>query len=446
MGHENTIGRKQGIPASLLWMLAIISGVAVANLYYNQPLLNRMGEDLHVSEFTANLIPMVTQIGYALGLLFIIPLGDLYKRRNIIVINFSLLACSMLAVAVAPDIRCILAASLVTGVCSVMPQIFIPMVSQFSLPQNKARNVGMLVSGLLAGILGSRVISGIVGEYWGWRTMYYIAALMMLVCIFVVLRILPDMPSNFRGTYRGLMKSLLDLFRSQPTIRMVSARSGLCFGSFLALWACLAFKLSGPPFYAGNNVIGMLGLCGVAGALTASFVGASVRRLGVRPLNFIGCGLMIAAWAVMYIFQDTYTGFIAGIILIDIGMQCVQISNQTCACRWLPSIQPGEHYLYDHLLCGRCCGYFPGRYMLACLRLGRSGRSRSLSDGLFPAHHVSGQTLIQDCFMIRNLMIRNLKFFKISHEKINPLPQRMAGHPSLYGCPSFGCVLCDTGQ
>ena len=213
---------NKGIPASLLWMLAIISGVAVANLYYNQPLLNRMGEDLHVSEFTANLIPMVTQIGYALGLLFIIPLGDLYKRRNIIVINFSLLACSMLAVAVAPDIRCILAASLVTGVCSVMPQIFIPMVSQFSLPQNKARNVGMLVSGLLAGILGSRVISGIVGEYWGWRTMYYIAALMMLVCIFVVLRILPDMPSNFRGTYRGLMKSLLDLFRSQPTIRMLS--------------------------------------------------------------------------------------------------------------------------------------------------------------------------------------------------------------------------------
>lgn len=190
---------NKGIPASLLWILAIISGVAVANLYYNQPLLNRMGEDLHVSEFTANLIPMVTQIGYALGLLFIIPLGDLYKRRNIIVMNFSLLACSMLAVAVAPDIRCILAASLVTGVCSVMPQIFIPMVSQFSLPQNKARNVGMLVSGLLAGILGSRVISGIVGEYWGWRTMYYIAALMMLVCIFVVLRILPDMPSNFRG-------------------------------------------------------------------------------------------------------------------------------------------------------------------------------------------------------------------------------------------------------
>lgn len=103
----------------------------------------------------------------------------------------------------------ILLASLVTGICSVMPQIFIPIAAQFSLPQNKARNVGMMVSGLLTGILGSRVISGFVGEYWGWRTMYYIAAVIMLLCIFVVVRVLPDMPLNFKGTYKGLMKSLL---------------------------------------------------------------------------------------------------------------------------------------------------------------------------------------------------------------------------------------------
>ena len=166
----------------------------------------------------------------------------------------------------------VLIASLVTGICSVMPQIFIPIVSQFSKPENKARNVGLLVSGLLTGILGSRVISGIVGEYCGWRSMYYIAAGMMLLCIFIVMRILPDMPSNYKGTYGGLMRSLFTLFRDNPTIRMVSARAGLAFGSFLALWACLAFKMSGEPFYAGNNVIGMLGLCGMGRAMTASFV------------------------------------------------------------------------------------------------------------------------------------------------------------------------------
>lgn len=327
---------NKGIPASLLWSLAIISGVAVANLYYNQPLLNRISEDLQVSEFTANLIPMVTQIGYALGLLFIIPLGDLYKRRHIVVVNFTLLTLSMCSIALSPDIRFVLLASLLTGACSVMPQVFIPIVSQFSKPENKARNVGILVSGLLTGILGSRVISGVIGEYWGWRTMYYVASVFMAACIFIVMKILPDMPSNYQGTYRGLMKSLGSLYMNSPAIRLISVRAGLCFGSFLALWACLAFKLSGAPFYAGNSLIGMLGLCGIAGALTASLVGNSVRKLGVRKLNYIGCGLMMGAWVEMLVFQHTYTAFVIGIIMIDIGMQCIQISNQTCVLSLAP--------------------------------------------------------------------------------------------------------------
>lgn len=327
---------NKGIPTGLLWMLAIISGLSVANLYYNQPLLNRISEDLHISEFTANLIPMTTQIGYALGLLFIIPLGDLYKRKHIIIVNFLLLMVATCSIASSANVAYILVASLVTGICSVMPQIFIPIAAQFSLPENKARNVGMMVSGLLTGILGSRVVSGFVGEYWGWRTMYYIAALLMLLCIFLILRVLPDMPSNFKGTYRSLMKSLFLLYRDHPTIRMVSARAGFCFGSFLALWACLAFKLSGEPFYAGNNVIGMLGLCGIAGALTASFVGSLVHKLGIRFFTYLGCGLMIAAWIVMYVFQNFYVGFIVGIVVIDIGMQCIQISNQTCALSLAP--------------------------------------------------------------------------------------------------------------
>lgn len=320
----------------MLWMLAIISGLSVANLYYNQPLLNQISEDLAISEFTANLIPMTTQIGYALGLLFIIPLGDLYNRKHIIVVNFLLLMVATCSIASSASVPYILAASLVMGICSVMPQIFIPIAAQFSLPENKARNVGMMVSGLLTGILGSRVVSGFVGEYWGWRTMYYIAAVLMLLCIFLVLRALPDMPSNFKGSYSGLMKSLLTLYRDRPTIRMVSARAGCCFGSFLALWACLAFKLSGEPFHAGNNVIGMLGLCGIAGALTASFVGSLVHRLGVRFFTYLGSGLMILAWVVMYFFQNFYLGFIVGIVIIDIGMQCVQISNQTCALSLAP--------------------------------------------------------------------------------------------------------------
>lgn len=328
---------NQGIPGYLLLILAIISGLAVANLYYNQPLLNDICRDLRVSEFTANLIPMVTQIGYALGLLFIIPLGDLYSRRRIIVINFSLLSISMLSIALSESIWFVLASSLVTGICSVMPQIFIPIASQFSRPEDKSKNVGILVSGLLTGILGSRVISGMVGEYWGWRTMYYLAAVIMFVCIFIVLKVIPDMSVNYKGTYKDLMHSLLTIFRQRPDIRLSSLRAGLCFGSFLALWACLAFKLSGAPLYAGNNVIGLLGLCGVAGALTASIVGRYVRILGVNRLNYIGCMIIMFSWAIMYIFQDTYLGFIIGIMLIDIGMQCIQLSNQTYVLTSVPN-------------------------------------------------------------------------------------------------------------
>lgn len=333
---KKNLQENKGLPSSLLWILAGIAGISVANLYYNQPLLNRISEELGVSEFTANLIPMITQIGYALGLLFIIPLGDLYKRRNIIITNFILLSVSMLGFAIAYNIWFILIASLVTGICSVMPQIFIPIAAQFSEPEKKAQNVGIIVSGLLTGILGSRVVSGIVGEYWGWRTIFYIASIMMLVCIIVILKVLPDLPQNFKGTYRGLMKSLWTLTKENPTLRLVSIRSGLCFGCFLCLWACLAFKISGEPFYAGNDIIGMLGLCGVAGAMTASFIGKFVKRYGVRNFNIAGCCIMIFSWMILYFFQNSYAGIIVGIILIDIGMQCVQISNQTCALSLVP--------------------------------------------------------------------------------------------------------------
>ena len=196
---ENT-----GLPSSLLWILAIIAGISVANLYYNQPLLNLISHDLKVSEFSANLIAMTTQIGYALGLLFIIPLGDLYKRKTIILINFSILVVSLLTIATAPNIYIILLASLLTGICSVMPQIFVPIAAQFSTPETKGKNVGMIISGLLTGILASRVVSGIAGEYMGWRFIFYVAAVLMVVCVIIIMRILPDIPSNFRGKYSGL--------------------------------------------------------------------------------------------------------------------------------------------------------------------------------------------------------------------------------------------------
>lgn len=326
---KHTLKENSGLPASILWTLAIVAGISVANLYYNQPLLNMIRQELNVSEFKANLIAMVTQIGYALGLLFIVPLADLYQRKRIITINFSLLIVSLLTIAWARDIYLILAASFVTGICSVIPQIFVPIASQFSQPKNKGRNVGIVISGLLTGILASRVISGFIGELFGWREMYYIAAGMMLICGIVVLRILPNLQPNFHGRYSDLMKSLFSLLKEYPQLRIYSLRAGLVFGSFLAMWSCLAFKMSQAPFFAGSDIIGLLGACGIAGALSASIVGRYVKRVGVRRFNFIGCGLNLLAWLLLYVGEHSYFGIILGILIIDIAMQCVQMSNQT---------------------------------------------------------------------------------------------------------------------
>ena len=314
-----------GLPAHILWTLAIVAGISVANLYYNQPLLNVIRHELGVSEFKTNLIAMITQVGYALGLLFIVPLGDLYQRKKIILINFTLLIFSLIAIATAPNIYIIWGASLITGICSMIPQIFVPIASQFSRPENKGRNVGVVISGLLA----SRVISGFIGEALGWREMYFIAAGMMLLCAIIVLKVLPDIQPSFRGKYGDLMKSLFSLIKDYPALRIYSIRAGIAFGSFLAMWSCLAFKMGEAPFYANSDVIGILGLCGIAGALTASFVGKYVKKVGIRNFNFIGCGLILCAWASLYFCGNTYAGIIAGVILIDIGMQCIQLSNQT---------------------------------------------------------------------------------------------------------------------
>lgn len=326
-----------GLPAHILWTLAIVAGISVANLYYNQPLLNVMRHELGVSEFKSNLIAMISQVGYALGLLFIVPLGDLFQRKKIILINFILLIFSLIAIAVAPNIYIIWIASLITGICSMIPQIFVPIASQFSRPENKGRNVGIVISGLLTGILASRVVSGFVGEILGWREMYFIAAGLMLVCAIVVLKVLPDIRPTFQGKYAELMKSLFLLIKDYPALRIYSIRAALAFGSFLAMWSCLAFKMGQAPFYANSDVIGILGLCGIAGALTASFVGKYVKTVGIRNFNFIGCTLIILSWASLYFWGNSYVGIIAGIILIDIGMQCIQLSNQTSIFAICPS-------------------------------------------------------------------------------------------------------------
>lgn len=327
---------NKGIERSLLLTMAVIAGLTVANCYYNQPLLEMIRHDMGVSQHEANLITVVTQIGYALGLCFLIPMGDLYSRRRIIVINMSVAAVMAVFIAFSQRVWIVWGASLLLGACSVIPQFFIPIAGQYSEKKNKGRNMGIVLSGLLTGILASRVVSGYVGEWLGWREMFIIAALIMIVCLILTLKIMPQIDSNYVGTYRGLMKSVFHIVASNARIRLYAIRAAFSFGSMMAIWSCLAFRLAQAPFFSGSEMVGTLGMCGIAGALAASGLGKLVNQWGIRKLSLYGACLQLVAWTTAYLFGDTYTGLIVAIILVDIGLQCLQLSNQSGCIQEMP--------------------------------------------------------------------------------------------------------------
>ena len=327
---------NKGIERSLLLTMAVIAGLTVANCYYNQPLLEMIRHDMGVSQHEANLITVVTQIGYALGLCFLIPMGDLYSRRRIIVINMSVAAVMAIFIAFSQRVWIVWGASLLLGACSVIPQFFIPIAGQYSEKKNKGRNMGIVLSGLLTGILASRVISGYVGEWLGWREMFIIAALIMIVCLILTLKIMPQIDINYVGTYRGLMKSVFHIVANNARIRLYAIRAAFSFGSMMAIWSCLAFRLAQAPFFSGSEMVGTLGMCGIAGALAASGLGKLVNQWGIRKLSLYGACLQLVAWTTAYLFGDTYMGLIVAIILVDIGLQCLQLSNQSGCIQEMP--------------------------------------------------------------------------------------------------------------
>ena len=346
-----------GIPRNILFAMAVIGGLTVANLYYNQPLLEAMRQSLGATELQANLITFITQLGYAAGLILVVPLADKVSGRKIITVNMSVAVVCCLAIAFSKSLWIIWLASLVLGCNSVVPQIFIPVASHFSKPENKSRNMGIVLTGLLSGVLGARVLSGYIGELAGWRTMFAIAAVIMAVCLFCMLRTLPAMPNSFDGSYGKLMKSIGNIYHGYPTIRIYALRGGLSFGSMMAIWSCMAFHLAGAPFHAGSDAVGMLGLCGLAGATAASGIGKYIPRFGIEKFCQAGNILQFAAWIVAYLFSDSYMGLVVAIILVDVGAQCYQLSNQSGCLALVPEATNRSNTIFmSHLFAGGSLG------------------------------------------------------------------------------------------
>lgn len=325
-----------GIPRHILLMMAVMAGFTVANLYYNQPLLDIICRETGITQVQANLITVITQIGYALGLLFVVPLADMVSVRRITVLAMSVAAVSAVTIGLADSVWLLWGASLTLGISSIMPQLFIPMATLYSRPENKSRNMGYVASGLITGIVSARAVSGYIGEWFGWRAMFFIVAGLMLVGLIVTLRMMPQVTLSFKGTYRQLMHTVGSIFVSHPRIRLYSLRPAMSFGSMMCIWSCMAFHLAGSPFHAGSDVVGMLALFGIVGAIAVSGAGKYVPRVGILRMSVFGGCLQLMAWISAWLFGDTYAGLIIAIILADIGAQFLQISNQSGSLQQLP--------------------------------------------------------------------------------------------------------------
>jgi len=318
----------QGLHPRLLLLMSVTTGVVVANNYYNQPLLGLMAKDFGISELQISSIPMLTQIGYAFGLFFIVPLGDKLKRKKLILADFAFIIIALIGMALSRSPFQLKLFSFMIGFTAVIAQLLVPMAAQLATDDIRGSAIGTVMSGLLMGILASRTLSGYVGAHMGWQAIYYFAAGMIFLLFFCLVRYLPEIRPDFEGSYPKLLKSIITQFRSQAGLRLASFRGALDFACFSVFWTTIVFLLEGAPFHMGSDVAGAMGLVGIAGAVVASYVGKQSDRVSKNKLIMIGILIVLLSWVVLGFSGSSMVGLIIGAFLLDWGVQSVHITNQ----------------------------------------------------------------------------------------------------------------------
>jgi predicted MFS family arabinose efflux permease len=326
-GDDATLGA--GVSRRLVVLLSVACGTAVANLYYAQPLLQTLGRAFGVSDGTAGLLVTVGQVGYVLGLSLLVPLGDLRERRGLICALLSLTAAALVLAAAAPSFAVLAVAIGLVGVTAVAAQIIVPMASSLATDEDRGRVVGTVMSGLLIGILLARTVSGLVAAAFGWRFVFGLAAMVMIVLVVTLRRLLPRVPTTSELGYGRLLRSILSLVAAEPVLRQRMLLGALGFGCFSILWTSLAFLLSGAPYHYGNAVIGLFGLAGVAGAAAATFAGRLADRGHNAQVTTGAVLVMLGCWGILAAGRTSVIALIVGIAVLDLGVQGLHISNQS---------------------------------------------------------------------------------------------------------------------
>ncbi len=346
MSSTHTAKQHPHLTPLTLWIMTIATSLVVANIYYNQPLLADMAHTFGVSDKKAQQISLFTQIGYATGLLFIVPLADMLKRKRLILIDFVLMIISLIASAMAPSVTILMIAGFLVGVSSIIPQLLIPMAAHLAKPHERGKKIGFVMSGLLIGILLSRTLSGFIGEHFGWRSMFYIAAGLMLLIWFMIFLFLPEIEPDYKGNYGKLMKSLIHLVKTQPKLRLAAFRGALCFAGFSAFWTTLVFLLKQPQFNEGSAAAGMFGLVGAFGAVAVGFMGRLSDKMDAYKLSIYTLSLILISFIVFYFSSHSIIGLIIGVILLDMGVQATHISNQSIIFALIPEARNRINTVY----------------------------------------------------------------------------------------------------
>jgi len=337
MSNEIQVGGEKHLPRGLVALMALACGAAVANIYYAQPLLSTIAHDFSVSDGTAGLLVTASQVGYAAGLVLLVPMGDLLERRRLITRIMVVTALALAATAASPTLPLLAAALAVVGLTSVVAQILVPLASSLAPEHERGRVVGHVMSGLLVGILVARTASGLISELGGWRVVFAFSAALMLALSVVLRAALPQVRPTTTLSYPSLLRSVLKLVAEQPTLRMRMLYGTLGMGQFSVLWTTIAFLLAGAPYRYGDATIGLFGLVGLAGALAAQAAG----RLADRGHHHLSTGMffaiMLASWALVATGKSSLGALIAGIALLDLGIQGAQITNQSVIYGLVPS-------------------------------------------------------------------------------------------------------------
>ena len=359
------------LPASLVLLLATGAGLSVASLYYAQPMLGVLGADIGASGRAVGFIPTLTQLGYALGILLLAPLGDRFDRRRIVLAKAAVLCAALLVAGAAPSIGVLLAASLAIGLAATMAQDIVPAAATLAPEASRGKTVGTVMTGLLLGILLSRVVSGFVAEHFGWRSMFIAAAASIALVGAAAWRGLPRFRPTTHLAYGALLGSLATLWSRHGTLRRAAFAQGLLAVGFSAFWSTLAVMLHGEPFHLGSAAAGAFGLAGAAGALAAPLAGRLADRRGPELVTRLGAGLVVVSFAAMglaplmpphaqlWLLALAAVGF-------DLGMQAALIAHQTI----VYGIEPGARsrlnaVLFTAMFIGMAAGSALGALALA---------------------------------------------------------------------------------